>query len=393
MKRQLLTLALTVAFVAACAPAAAPTQAPAPTSPPPPAAPIEATQPVVVPTSSGISPPSSGGPAIAPTKAATATPGAGQVPAGRSASGWKRLDAANPPPARFDHTLTLDAAGNKLVLFGGRDGSKTLGDTWVFDLASNTWREVKASPSPEARFGHSAAFDPKSKRVLIFAGQAGGFFNDVWAFDAAKETWQKLETKGAAPAQRYGSSAIVDTRTNQLIITHGFASGRFDDTFALDLATSTWSAIAPRDVVPLKRCLHEAVYDAKADRMILFGGCSSGFGPCPQGDLWSLDVNDKDWNEVSPRGIKPSPRSNPALAGDDKGRMILFGGLTKDGPSAEVWSFDVASGEWTSLAISGDAPSARSSHDGVWNPATGKVVVFGGKGKSGALNDMWVFAP
>ncbi|HET7090156.1 MAG TPA: kelch repeat-containing protein, partial [Anaerolineae bacterium] len=170
MKRQLLTLALAVAFVAACGPAPAPTQAPAPTSPPPPAAPIEPTRPVMVPTSAGISPPGSGGPAIVPTKAAAATPLAGQVPAGRTAPGWKRLDTANPPPARFDYTLALDAASRKLVLFGGRDGSQTLGDTWVFDLASSTWREVKASPSPGARFGHSATYDPKSKRVLIFAG-------------------------------------------------------------------------------------------------------------------------------------------------------------------------------------------------------------------------------
>ena len=387
MKRKLLTLALTVVVVAACAAPPAATVAPTAPSTQPPAAPAP-TVPVAIPTSAGISPPGSGGPALAPTKAVTATP-----LAGRAASGWRRLDAANPPPARFDHTLTLDTAANKLVLFGGRDGSKTLGDSWVFDLASNTWREVKASPSPEARFGHSAAYDPKSRRVLIFAGQASGFFNDVWAFDAAKETWQKLETKGTAPAQRYGSSAVVDTKTNQLIVTHGFASGRFDDTYALDLATNTWSAIAPKDAVPLKRCLHEAVYDAKADRMILFGGCSSGFGPCPQGDLWSLDVSGKDWNEVSPKGVKPSPRSNPSLAGDDKGRMILFGGLTKDGPSAEVWSLDVTSGEWASVTPSGDAPTARSSHDAVWSPATGTVIVFGGKGSGGALNDMWVLTP
>ena len=127
--------------------------------------------------------------------------------------------------------------------------------------------------------------------------------------------------------------------------------------------------------------------------MILFGGCSSGFGPCPQGDLWSLDVAGGDWSEIRPQGIKPSPRSNPSLVVDDAGRAILFGGKTSDGPSAEVWSLDIAAGEWTALTPSGDTPSARYSHDAVWNPATKQVIVFGGIGKAGALSDMWVLAP
>jgi hypothetical protein len=186
---------------------------------------------------------------------------------------------------------------------------------------------------------------------------------------------------------------VIDPEANQLIVTHGFASGRFDDTYALDLATNTWSLISPKDAVPLKRCLHEAVYDAGADRMILFGGCSSGFGPCPQGDLWSLDVSGKDWDEVSPQGVKPSPRSNPSLVGDDAGTLILFGGLTSDGPAADLWSLDVASGEWTGLDPSGDSPSARSSHDAVWNPDTEQMIVFGGKDSAGALNDLWVLTP
>ena len=66
---------------------------------------------------------------------------------------------------------------------------------------------------------------------------------------------------------------------------------------------------------------------------------------------------------------------------------------TSDGPSADVWSLDIASGEWTALALSGSAPPARYSHDAAWNPATKQVIVFGGRGSSGALNDLWVFTP
>src|SRR5206468_1330478 len=136
----------------------------------------------------------------------------------------------------------------------------------------------KATPAPPARFGHASAYDPQSRRVVIFAGQAGAFFNDVWAFDGVSETWQKLETRGTPPSKRYGTSAVVDTKRNQLIISHGFTdAGRFDDTLALDLATNTWSKLDPVGGRPLKRCLHEAVYEAVSDRMLLFGGCSSGF--------------------------------------------------------------------------------------------------------------------
>ena len=381
--RLLRLLALTLALTA-CASAATPT------SSPPPAAPAAPQVPTLPP--EAIQPPASGGIVLAPTRTVTAA-SPSVTSATSSQPGWTRVDAANPPPARYDHTLTLDPLNNKLVLFGGRDGSQTLGDTWIYDLTSRAWHAVKSSPAPEARFGHAAAYDAKSRRVLIFAGQASGFFNDVWAFDTAAEKWQKLTTKGTAPAARYGTSAVVDTNTNQLIITHGFAAGRFDDTFALDLAANTWAPIVTGDVKPLKRCLHESVYDARSDRMMLFGGCSSGFGPCPQGDLWSLDVNGKTWREVKPGGIKPSARSNPALVGDGAGRVILFGGKTSDGPSADVWKLDIQKGEWTDLTPSAIGPAARSSHDAVWNPAAKQMIVFGGLSSAGALNDVWVLAP
>ena len=127
--------------------------------------------------------------------------------------------------------------------------------------------------------------------------------------------------------------------------------------------------------------------------MLLFGGCSSGFGPCPQGNLWSLDVGSKTWREVKPGGIKPSAQSNPALVGDGAGRVILFGGKTSDGPNADVWKLDIQKGEWTDLTPPGTGPLARSSHDAVWNPAAKQMIVFGGLSSAGALNNLWVFTP
>ena len=113
----------------------------------------------------------------------------------------------------------------------------------------------------------------------------------------------------------------------------------------------------------------------------------------PAGRSGSLDVGGKTWREVKPGGIKPSARSNPALVGDGAGRIILFGGKTGDGPSADVWKLDIQKGEWTDLTPSGIGPAPRSSHDAVWNPVAKQMIVFGGLGSAGALNDIWVFTP
>jgi hypothetical protein len=302
-------------------------------------------------------------------------------------SAWKQLLPPGDIPApRYDHVLVYSETTNHLLLFGGRD-SDPLGDTWIYEVASSIWRQVDTVAGPEPRFGMGAAYDSASDRALIFAGQgANGFYNDVWTFDFATETWSRLATSGAEPAPRYGTSAVMID--GQLVISHGFANGRFDDTFALNLKTDTWTDISPVER-PLKRCLHESAFDIPSGQMILFGGCSSGYGPCPQGDTWAFSAKDSTWMELKPEGPKPSPRSNPALIADGSGSVWLFGGKTNVGVDSELWSLDVASGIWTLYAPNGVAPASRSSHDAIWDVKGKQIIVFGGRGANGPLNDLW----
>jgi N-acetylneuraminic acid mutarotase len=310
-------------------------------------------------------------------------------------SGWQIVKTEDAPPPRYDHMLIAADGFNRLVLFGGRTAdNETLGDTWIFDPATNLWREVTPAGSPMARLGSAIAYDALRKRIIMFGGFANRQIrnvNDTWAFDVEKETWSKIETMGTAPVPRYGLSGVIDPVADRFVISHGFADTRYDDTFALDLKTNTWIDVSP-DTRPLKRCLHEAIYDTNNQKMILFGGCSSGFGPCPQGDLWSYDAAAKTWTELKPRGAAPSPRSNPALVFDPAGTLWLFGGRLEKGFNDELWSFDPRSNTWTQHSISG-GPSARASHDAVWDAANKRLIVFGGQSDQGALNDLWVYTP
>lgn len=304
---------------------------------------------------------------------------------------WLRLAASNAGPrARYDHTIILDPVKNRLVLFGGTGGGQ-LGDTWIFDLTTRAWREVKTSSAPSPRHGQAVIYDEPRRRMVLFGGQASGFFDDVWAFDLEKETWQEISVAGSKPIARYGLSAIFDAPRNRMIVSHGFsAEGRYDDTWAFDLIKNSWTDLTPSGTKPLKRCLHEAVYDAANDRMLLFGGCSSGFGPCPQGDLWSFDLKSNAWTELKPSGDKPSARSNPSLVFDGVSkRALLFGGKESESVVGDLWAFDSGSGKWLKLLPAGTALSARRSHDALVDAANHRVIIFGGTGDSGANDELW----
>lgn len=347
-----------------------------------------------------------GGLAIACAPAATPTPGPSptftreptpiQTPIPPTptptGSSWRLLQPDGDVPAlRFDHTLVFNPDANQLLLFGGRAGGATLGDTWIFDLASNAWRKAESEISPPARFGHAAAWDAKSGRMLLFGGQSGSiFYNDVWAFDPQAGVWEQLSTQGPAPSPRYGTSAVLDGR-GRLLVSHGFTDrGRFDDTRALDLATLTWSDLTPADVRPVRRCLHEAVYDPTSDSMLLFGGCSS---PCPLGDLWALDLATGTWREIAAQvDNKPAPRSNPALVMDaHTGRAYLFGGQGSGGTIFDdLWVYHTQSEAWEPLIIESSTPSARRSADMAIDLEHRRLFLFGGAGSQGANAELWV---
>lgn len=262
-------------------------------------------------------------------------------------------------------------------------------------MTKRTWREVKGDNGwPSPRFGHAVVYDAVNRRMLLVMGQGEGFFNDVWSFDLEKETWTRLSESKADeshPRPRYGQSAILDGK-GRVIISHGFSDqGRFDDTWAFEPSGAQWINLTPASgPKPLKRCLHELVYDAANDRMILFGGCSSGFGPCPQGDLWLFDLKSNAWSELKPTGAAPSARSNPARVYDAANKQLfLFGGKTDGSTSAEAWSYDLAAHRWTKLEATG--PSARSSHDADYDAKAGRIIIFGGQDSGKANAELRAF--
>lgn len=323
--------------------------------------------------------------------------GGADCPAYPQPAVWQALTVSGPQPAaRHDAALAFDAVNQRVLLFGGQSGATTLNDTWAFDLASRTWQELTSAVRPPARYSMVAGIDAMQDRLLITAGEAqsGQLFNDVWAFDLNTNTWSEVRANGESPAARYGAGGGIHSYSDALYLTHGFTDeGRFDDTWAFDLATNTWRNLTPAGELPLKRCLHAVA--VTWDRLVLFGGCSSPSGPCPQGDGWQLDLSTNVWQPLP--GTGPSARQLATLTElEDRGEAWLFGGQDAAGQDLnDLWALDLATGRWRALQPQGTAPAARHSQSVVWvsdwnAPYSNYLLLFGGQSGSADLNDLWI---
>jgi hypothetical protein len=86
-----------------------------------------------------------------------------------------------------------------MVVFGG-DDDRILTDVWALSLAgSPAWSALTPGGSPPgARLLHTAIYDPVRDRMLVFGGSDGtGFLNDVWALSLAGSlAWSALAPAG-----------------------------------------------------------------------------------------------------------------------------------------------------------------------------------------------------
>lgn len=306
---------------------------------------------------------------------------------------FQTLEAAGEAPsARIDGAIAYHAESKQVFLFGGRDTSFR-NDLWAYSLERRAWTALRPSGSlPPARFGHTLILDARRGRLILFAGQASGFFSDTWSYDIARNAWTQLARDDAGPSRRYGHSAVYDAARDRMVISHGFTdAGRFDDTWAFDLSRDGWRNISPSSGRPLRRCLHHAVLDEAGDQMLLYGGCASGFGPCPLGDLWSFDLNTHQWTERT-GGMKPPPRQWYGMGFDTARRvLLLFSGSGERGKLADTWEYTPAANVWR--LINPDAPPApRDRHEAAYAPGLG-VLYFGGSTERGQVNDLLLLGP
>ncbi|HEY3217322.1 MAG TPA: kelch repeat-containing protein [Candidatus Eisenbacteria bacterium] len=307
-------------------------------------------------------------------------------------------DSLARPSAAEDCAAIYDPADHSLVLFGGKnDQNRNLSELWRLDLDRRTWNRIQpVGEAPPPTEDHSLIYDPLGDRLILFGGENGPTCNQVWSFEFKARRWRSM-ADSTAPF-REDHTAIFDSRGKRMVVFGGQVNGDDnDDLWALNLDPQSrtfekWSRLAAEADHPGARDDHVAVYDSLRNRMIVYGGWNKDAKEY-LGDTWALDfASSADslarWHHVKTKWSHP-PKRRHAVGVYDSRRdwLILYGGFGEEGYLNDVWALVLGFDLWINVT---PGPQPRLDAQGIYDPAAGHLVLYGGDARLPTkFHDLW----
>lgn len=85
-----------------------------------------------------------------------------------------------------------------------------LGDTWVLDIESMAWQEVRCGGDlPNPRYGHSCHLVGSRMFIVGGKGQNGQLYRDVHFLDLVDWTWVAVNATSTGPTPRHAWISVV----------------------------------------------------------------------------------------------------------------------------------------------------------------------------------------
>jgi hypothetical protein len=286
-----------------------------------------------------------------------------------SGSEWSQLaTTGTPPPPISLHSAIYDPVRDRMIVFGGYQDGGYLNGVWALSLSGTpTWTLLQTAGTPPApRREHSAIYDPVGDRMIVFGGTNGSYFGDVWALGlAGTPTWELISASGG-PTARSGQSAIYDPVRHMMWMFAGRdGSGIRNDVWTLSLGTTPfWTSVAAAGP---RRVYHTAVLDQAGDRMVVFSGYDGGL----PNDTWFLALGPTPtWYPLG--GAPPPTTPAPVFTAEPSLPASIYLGQTltimtsvrNDGPASDDGRISVGfpdlddpgDGQRVSSTSTGDAP-------------------------------------
>jgi FlgD Ig-like domain/Galactose oxidase, central domain len=215
--------------------------------------------------------------------------------------------------------VIYDPLRDRAIIFGGYSAG-VMNDAWALALGGATsWSMLNpvGGLAPPARSVHTAIYDAANDRMVIFGGfdGSGPNLNDTWALTLSTPAWSELDP-GTGPSSRTAMSAIYDAPRARMLMFGGYPNGPdLDDLWSLTLGgTPAWTLLAPAGQTPVGRQDQGAVYDPVRDRMLMYGGIDAVRG---YNEVWAFTPGSTTSVPVAQGGrgsevALGAPRPNPS---------------------------------------------------------------------------------
>lgn len=197
-------------------------------------------------------------------------------------------DLVAPPSKRANFSFTAHPDKDEIILFGGEyfNGNKTFmyNDLFFYNIKKNQWIKVKAPNSPLPRSAHQAvALSNAGGQLWIFGGEYASptqsqfhHYKELWVFHLQQKKWEKISCPGG-PSARSGHR--MTSFKKQIFIFGGYHDNNreykyFNDMYKFDLELYQWTKIGVTGkIVPSPRsgCQMAALLDG---RVLVYGGYS-----------------------------------------------------------------------------------------------------------------------
>ena len=304
---------------------------------------------------------------------------------------WTKIvPSGNTPSSRYRCYLSMayDIKHEKVVMFGGFDGGSSQ-DTWEWDGENRTWTDVTPSEGiPSARGGHAMIYDIGLERVMLFGGQNGTLYNDVWVWDEDLHNWNLITPDGSIPSGRANHSMIYDSVRNISVLFGGNDGSFKQDIWEFDSTTESWIDVTQTGSKPSARTHHAMALDSVRNKVVLFGGYQDDFDNKID-DTWEWDWNTGTWRNVTTSGNKPSARSHHTMVYDNKNNnVVLFGG--HDGATkGDTWEWVGTSKTWTNVTPEGSNPRATWGHAMTYDSLNDRILLYGMPDEDTGVNNIF----
>lgn len=248
-------------------------------------------------------------------------------------------------------------------------------------LLSQTWLQLSDFPNTGRDDGVAVHIN---NNCYFGTGLLAGFSlgRDFYAYDMATNTWTTIAPMPVGSDRQY-ATAFKHLHSFYIFSGVGYSNAVFNDLHRYDIATNTWTALAskPGNGLIGASCLEYG------DKVIIVGGkFQSGV---VSDEVWEYTISSNSWTQKNNFTFGGRWRASASVLNGVG--YLIFGKDNNQSFRKEMYSYDHATDAWTKVM---DFPQPKGRSYSALNASTTQLILFGGYDTLNTYyNDVWYYNP